>query len=183
MNEEWRPVVGFPDYAVSSFGRVRRVVPDRYGRMSGGALIQTVGNHGYCVVSLHEQTRQSVRLVHRLVCEAFHGAAPSATHQVAHGDGDRTNNHSDNLRWATPSGNNFDKRDHGTMRVGLDHHAHAKPECMPRGEAHGNSKLTTDKVQAIRADTRPQSVIAAEYGISQSLVSQVRQRRIWAHVA
>lgn len=39
--------------------------------------------------------------VHRLVCEAFHGPKPTPKHEVAHWDGDKTNNTAPNLRWAT----------------------------------------------------------------------------------
>ena len=42
-----------------------------------------------------------------------------------------------------------------------------------------NAKLTPEKVQAIRDDTRAQHVIAQEYGISQSTVSQIKRGGAW----
>lgn len=51
-----------------------------------------------------------------------------------------------------------------------------------RGEKHGASKLTDSKVRAIRRDRRTQAVIAESYGISQSLVSQVKRGKVWRHV-
>lgn len=42
------------------------------------------------------------------------------------------------------------------------------------GERNARTKLTDEQVEAIRKDPRTQSVIAAEYGIRQSLVSMIK---------
>lgn len=44
-----------------------------------------------------------------------------------------------------------------------------------KGSKHPRAKLTPDQVLAIRRDSRSQRVIAAEYGITNSHVSQVRR--------
>ena len=182
MTEEWRPVVGFPHYAVSSLGRIRRVLPDAYGRGSDQCLTPVRHNGGYYQISLHNCGRQSVRLMHRLVCEAFHGPAPSKDHHAAHNDGCRTNNRADNLRWATASENNRDKIAHGTIVRGDAHPSRRTPEILPRGSAHRNSKLTEDQVLAIRSDTRIQRVIAKDYGVTQSVISGIKRHAHWAHI-
>lgn len=179
--EFWREISSHPDYQVSSLGRVKRVKPDRHGRGLGRLIKPILSNNGYLVVSLHHNTRQCVRLVHRLVCEAFHGLPPYG-YQACHNDGNRHNNTPENLRWASPSENNLDKRRHGTLRVGAAHHANTRPACMPRGEAHGNAKLSAKSIAAIRADHRSQRVIADDYGVSQSLISMVKTKAIWAHI-
>jgi hypothetical protein len=48
-----------------------------------------------------------------------------------------------------------------------------------RGTRHGISKLTEAEVLAIRADTRIQHVIAAEYGIKPATVSDIKRRKSW----
>lgn len=53
---------------------------------------------------------------------------------------------------------------------------------VKRGESHAGSKLTADQVRAIRADNRPQPQIAADYGITQSHVSTIKNRHAWRHV-
>ncbi len=179
----WKPLSEFPDYAVSNDGRVRRVVPDKYGRISGRDLRQVSQKaHRYLIVTLHREGKQTTRLVHRLVCEAFHGPAPSPSHHAAHWNGRPHENHENNLRWATPSENNCDKDRHGTLRKGVNHHSYYNPGCIPRGEGHGCAKLTDAIVAKIRDDPRSQSQICREFGISQSLVSQVKARKIWRHV-
>lgn len=179
--EEWRVIASYPDYAVSSLGNIKRVLPDHYGRGVGRVMTPVVGNHGYLVVTLHNHGKQRTLLIHRIVCEAFNGPAPDEFH-AAHSDGNKRNNTAANLRWATAVDNNADKHFHGTIRCGDDHHARLKPETMPRGEGHGNSKLTASAVLAIRTDGRPHAQIAAEHGVSKSLISMVKNRAIWAHV-
>lgn len=51
-----------------------------------------------------------------------------------------------------------------------------------KGEANGNSVLSGEKVVAIRADGRPQRVIAKDHGISQSTVSLIKKNAIWSHL-
>jgi len=48
-----------------------------------------------------------------------------------------------------------------------------------RGTRHGISKLTEAEVLAIRADTRIQREIAAEYGIDSTTVSRIKRRETW----
>lgn len=57
-----------------------------------------------------------------------------------------------------------------------------RTEQILRGEAHGRSKLTAEIVLAIRADSRPQRVIAAAYGLSNAHVARIKSRQAWAHV-
>lgn len=43
-------------------------------------------------------------------------------------------------------------------------------------------KLTAADVLAIRADTRPGTIVAEAFGISPCTVSEIRRRRTWRHV-
>lgn len=68
----------------------------------GGAML----NHrlradGYMVVS----SQGKDWYVHRLVCGAFHGPAPTPLHHVDHIDRNRSNNRPTNLRWILPCEN------------------------------------------------------------------------------
>lgn len=51
-----------------------------------------------------------------------------------------------------------------------------------RGEDNGLSKLKTEQVIAIRLDTRVHRLIAADYGVSSSLISRIKLRRVWQHI-
>jgi hypothetical protein len=41
---------------------------------------------------------------------------------------------------------------------------------------------TDDQIRSIRADPRPQIVIAEEYGTTQPTISGIKNRRLYAHV-
>lgn len=58
-----------------------------------------------------------------------------------------------------------------------------KRRARKTGEQNGRVKLTEDQVRRIRQDLRFQKEIAAEYGVNQTLVSQIKTGRIWSHVA
>jgi hypothetical protein len=110
------------------------------------------------------------RLAHTLVCLAFHGAPPTARHEVDHIDGDRTNNRPDNLRWVTHRENIANSPDHYRW---------------PKGERHHLAKLTADAVRDIRrrrAAGEPLAPIARDYGVSRTAISRAATGRKWGHV-
>lgn len=94
--EEWRPTPGRDGYEVSSLGRVRNA---RTGRVLRPQLCS-----GNTYVKVH-LGRGHQRLVHRLVCEAFHGAPELSTYHADHRDFDTLNNRASNLRWLPASEN------------------------------------------------------------------------------
>jgi hypothetical protein len=51
-----------------------------------------------------------------------------------------------------------------------------------RGEDAATSKLTEDQVRAIRAAFGTCDELAKEFGVSRSLISLVRTRKVWAHI-
>jgi hypothetical protein len=112
MMEEWRSVVGWEGYEVSSLGRVRSWRP-RNRRASTPVtprLLRLALVEGYPSVTLcggHGRVHSA--RVHRLVLEAFVGPGPEGM-EACHGpDQTRTNCALSNLRWDTRSANNKDK--------------------------------------------------------------------------
>ena len=53
---------------------------------------------------------------------------------------------------------------------------------QPIGDKNKSAKLVEADVIAIRADTRPQHQIAADYGIDQAQVSNIKLRKSWNHI-
>jgi hypothetical protein len=51
-----------------------------------------------------------------------------------------------------------------------------------RGERQSNAKLTAARIIAIRSDTRLQSVIAAEAGVSFQLICDIKRGKRWKHL-
>jgi hypothetical protein len=67
-----------------------------------------------------------------------------------------------------------------TTPVGQDEH-----DRRPRGESHGRAKLTADQVATIRGSSGSNQDIAVVYGVSKSLIAQIKRGDIWkaAHAA
>lgn len=117
--EEWRPVVDWEGhYEVSNQGRVRsldRTVERSDGvkrNIKGRLLKPYCSQNNYPRVSLTAGPRRKWRRVHTLVLEAFVGPRPKGL-VACHGDGDPMNARLENLRWDTPSANNYDLVAHG----------------------------------------------------------------------
>ena len=55
-------------------------------------------------------------------------------------------------------------------------------KAQQKGAANSGAKLSDDQVIAIRGDTRAQAEIGKDYGITQSLVSYIKSRRLWGHL-
>ena len=51
------------------------------------------------------------------------------------------------------------------------------------GEQAHHAKLTEAAVRQIRVDKRPGWKLAEVYGVSQTTISEVRHRKVWAHLA
>lgn len=94
--EVWRPIDEFPDYQVSSYGRVIHI--DRPNTPRAVAL-----NHqGFPNLVLFKKEHPGsryLRQVNKLVATAFLPPPPTKLNAVWHKDGDLTNCHVSNLMW------------------------------------------------------------------------------------
>ena len=111
MNEIWHPCAGYEThYEVSNLGNVRsveRMVLHEEGglkRNPSKVLKHGKGKNGYLTVSFSVDSVKSNHSVHRLVARAFI-LNESNKPQVNHKDGNKHNNHIDNLEWMTCSEN------------------------------------------------------------------------------
>lgn len=152
---EWRDVVGLEGlYQVSTSGLVRGVdrrVAHGHSRsvfVSGRILKPTIINDGYQLMRMSKDDKQTSRLVHRLVLEAFVGPCPDGM-EGCHNDGDPGNNDLSNLRWDTRSNNNFDAIKHGT-------HVQARKTHCPQRHPYDaeNAARYRDKQGVVRRRCR-----------------------------
>jgi len=193
VNEKWKAIPGYEGYYdVSDLGRIRsctRLVRHPYGGVAvKKGRILTKGRiwSGYETINLSREGVARRKSVHRIVCETFLGPPPSPRHQVCHINGKRDDNRAVNLRWGTAKENQEDKIRHGTLPTGYRNGKYTKPESTPRGEQHGNSKLSENQVRAIRklhaTYNISERLLAVVTGVSKSQVQNILRGRQWRHV-
>lgn len=110
------PLDEYPGYYATQDGDV--VSYRRFGKRR--VLKKVVECHGYHVVTLYSKkdwdgkSNSSRRYVHQLILEAHGFKRTSGQWQVRHLNGDKLNNHIDNLTWGSQEENYADRVEHGT---------------------------------------------------------------------
>jgi hypothetical protein len=106
--EHWASIDGYLNYQVSWWGRVTNT-------NTGRILKPGTSSHGYLFVMLSKNGKVKIHYIHKLVAREW-VSNPGEKKCVDHRDGDRTNNHIENLRYATHSENmkNKNKRANAT---------------------------------------------------------------------
>ena len=161
--EKWKQVEGFPGYEISNFGRVKS---SHYFNGTNERILRHRLSRGYCTVILVGTEKKYCKQVHRLVGLAFIDN-PEDKPTINHMDGVKTNNHVDNLEWATRKEN----------------HKHAAENgLMASGERNGNSKLTAQDVINIRGMDESQRKIADMFGVSHVLIGNIQRLETWKHI-
>lgn len=181
MSDEWRSVVGYEGlYEVSSNGVVRsldrvvtrtvRSVTSTYIR-KGAVMSQNKKGSDYMRVCLSKDSGSDKHYVHRLVAEAF-WENPLNLPCVNHLDGNKMNNHKDNLKWCTYEENNRHAKSLGLNTVS--------------GENCHLSKLSKLDVLDIceKLDSHKMSYreIADHYNITPENVSNIDKGKTWKSV-
>jgi hypothetical protein len=169
MTEIWRAITRLTGYEVSSEGRIRRNVVRGNGHKPRVMRGSPAGN-GYWHFSTTIDGRIVGFLVHRLVCEAFHGAPPTGRNEARHLDGDRSNNRACNLAWGSGSENATDRRRHGRDRLGV---AHNKAKI---------NEATVIEIFRMRARGLIGSEIGVVVGLNRNTVNKILARKYWKHV-
>lgn len=169
MIEEWRDIIGYEGlYQVSNIGRVKTMA--RLHRESRPYMKQErlmnppVNSVGYPQVCLYKDKKGVIQSVHRLVATVFLERKPE--HQVInHIDGNKLNNHVDNLEWCTYGHNQAHAIRTGLIRI-------------YRGESHYASKVSDAQrleIHNLCKSGIAQHKVGAMFGIGQQAVSKIVQ--------
>lgn len=162
------------------------------------------GSDGYGKLKIAGKTIRA----HRAYYEAYVGQIPKGMWVLHHCDTPMCVN-PEHLYVGTQLDNERDKDARGrrppspsithpeSLRRGEKHHRFGKsmPDSVASALLKANkgraltpahkeklSPLTVEQIVAIRADMRPQHVIASEYGVGQMTISRIKRRVRWAHV-
>lgn len=185
--EVWKDIMDCPGYQVSDMGNVRSFWKPKHGPIPNGVLLDTprivkqtpAGRNGYriylAVKIIKRDTygvmiwRKSIK-VHRLVLATFVGACPAGM-EARHINGNGFDNRLSNLCYGTHTENMFDKKTHGTERI---------------GSTNPFAKLTEAQVIEIRniyaGGGITQSELASKFGVGHTIIGSIINRRKWKHI-
>lgn len=170
--EEWRDIAGYEGcYQVSNLGRVKSlarqiIINDCVTNKKERILKRRIHHSGYVHTGLSKNGIERRCVVHRLVLESFLGKCPDNM-ECNHKNGIRSDNRLSNLEWVTKSQNSIH-----SYRV--------------LNRPKNNVKLTPDQVIEIRSAYRSgkalQKELAEVYGVNDSTISMIVNRKLWADI-
>jgi len=114
--EIWKKVKENNLYEVSNYGRVKSW-NNRYGKRPKSKYMKfSCSPSGYLYLCIRANGKYLHKRISRLALEGFNGPCPTGM-QCCHNDGDKKNNHIENLRWDTPKNNALDRITHGAFKL------------------------------------------------------------------
>ena len=172
MVETWKDIKGYEGlYQISNLGRIKSL---RKKIKNNGAfgkrkiitknekIVSSYKNKdGYSVVQLYKNNKRKLKLVHRLVAEAFI-PNPNNYPYVNHKDGNKANNCVDNLEWCNNSMNQLHAFSKGLQKCGCD---------------HAKAKLKYEDVLFIKNNINKyqQTELAKMFNVSRKVIYQIKK--------
>ena len=105
-NEEWREVLGYPNYFVSNFGRFKKYIKSSEGFILMKTTYNKTVEYNYIGMINETGKRKNLRAC-RVVGFAFVDGFSEEKNTINHIDGNTTNDSSDNLEWISQRDNNL----------------------------------------------------------------------------
>ena len=169
INEFWKPIENTSYYMVSNLGRIksltRRIAHKDYFRVINERIMSLSSDKtGYKKTILRLEEGPKTVLVHRMVANAF---LPNLKNlpNVIHLDGNRLNNHVNNLKWTTVCETN-------------------KSSTRCKGVTRYNARFTEEQIidiiNRLKIGMKAPS-IAKDYKVSKSLIYNIKNGITWSH--
>lgn len=155
--------------------KVRKTGPDDCWEWVGWRQKKAAGRLPYGMWRPSPTQKSTPLKAHRVAWTLINGPIPNGLCVCHRCDNPACCNPS-HLWLGTASDNNKDRDGKGRTVPPQRVCDHGK---FSRGSKHGMSKLTEDDILAILADNRPQTVIAAAYGVHSSNINHIKRGRTW----
>lgn len=96
--EIWKPIIGYNDYEVSNFGRIKH----------NFKIIKPILNklHNRYYIGIYKNGKRKNFILSRIVAHSFCNGYSEINNTVNHKDGNTHNNYANNLEWVSQSDNN-----------------------------------------------------------------------------
>ncbi len=167
---KWKDVPGYEGCYKANFnGDIKGL--NKRSKTNRETILKPFKNKfGYLTIQLSKNDKKTHYGVHRIIALTFienHENKPFVNHK----DGNKANNHVDNLEWCTKSEN--------------EKHAHAIGLKNWKGQNHSQSKLTNEDVHVIRmliSNGIRNKKIAALFDLDNSTISDIKRGKIWSHL-
>lgn len=172
MKETWAKLVypNIPDnlnrFEISTHGRLKNIKTQYIYKLN-------VLNTGYCSVRTTVGKEKIHIIIHKAVAYTFLGN-PNNLPEVNHKDGNKENNHVDNLEFCTSHENQQHKYDTGLFDVN-----------KIKGENNGASKLTWNDIEYIRTNYKKGSkefgahAMSRKYSVSHPTILAIIRNKTW----
>jgi len=171
--EIFKNINNFSRYEISNYGRLFSL---NYKNSGKRKEIKPALDDGYYKTMIQRDDKKYITVaIHRLVAEKFLNKKNNL--EVNHVDGNKTNNHVNNLEYCTHSENIKH-----AYKIGL--------EKAKRGELNGMSKLIDEQVIEIRKYAnkygylKNRKELAKKYNVSEATLKDIvsKRRNNWAHI-
>ena len=175
MGMEWKTIPSMPLFECTACGKIRRKITTvAFGhnkRQAGGKILSPkTKTNGYLEVNIADKSKYA----HRLVAETWIGKIPPKM-TVNHKDGNKNNNHVDNLEIVTYSENSKHAYDNGYF---------TPPVFI--GSFHHKATTTEEEVLEIRRLYSNLKSIKALHDlfphITKSPLANIAYRQTWKHI-
>ena len=187
LNEIWKDIQGYEGiYQISNYGRIKSLYRKeiRYKNFNNNnpnpffitrkeCILKQQIKRGYYVVNLNKNSIKTYPTVHRLVMLNFNPNDNSDIMQINHIDGNKLNNHIDNLEWCTAKENTIHAYNNGLAKF--------KDQD---GIKNTSSKLTIEQVNEIRKNGKYDSYenISKQYNVSRSTIENVLKNKTYKDI-
>lgn len=156
-------IKNYPNYRINEEGKVL---------LENNKIKATsINNKGYERITLSESGKKKSFSIHRLVALHFI-SNPNNLPYVNHKDGNKLNNHVNNLEWCS---NSFNLK-----------HAYNNNLKSAKGEQNGRCKITESIAKEIKekANSGKYKLInlTKEYNVSPTLISEIKRGVKWSHI-
>jgi hypothetical protein len=160
--EIWKDIPDYEGlYQVSNLGDIRSLK-----RKKAINLLPSIGTDGYYRLNLHKNGGKTSS-IHRIVAQAFI-PNPDNKPQVNHKDGNKLNNHFDNLEWCTPKENT--------------NHAHLTGLANNSGINNYQSRLSVNDIIEIRRSNLSQRDLAKKYQVFQNTIHLIKSNKTYKNI-
>lgn len=107
----WKEIPNYEEYEVSNCGYIK-------GK-TGSLMKPCLNRDGYFYFCVNKNKKQKTMKVHRLVAELFSLKRRNDQNLVDHKDGNKLNNHVNNIRWCNRSEQNYNRRIFKSNQLGF----------------------------------------------------------------